>query len=225
MKAQNILLLGILAISGTALSATMIDYVASEDGLAASSDYSFSATGGSVVIGNKSSVKFLGVSGGQTGTEIDGNQSLKVSFAEAERLASLSFVLLFNGGEYGDYNEIAAAETSNGDTYQLRVVGENAAEWYKNNVFLSDVTGIGTHVGGEGKFVINNPFGLDAVASFILRAVDNANPGIDGSDFGLSAFKTLGLTSVPEGGSVLALMGIAMIGLARLPRRFRAIQS
>ncbi|HEY8995462.1 MAG TPA: hypothetical protein VIM71_12410 [Lacunisphaera sp.] len=224
MKAQNILLLGVLTITASVLNATMIDYVASVDGLAASPDYSFSATGGSVVIGNKNGVKFLGVSGGQTGTEIDGNQSLKIAFSSAEQLASLSFVLLFNGGEYGDYNEIAAAETNNGDKYQLRVVGENSAKWYKNNVFLNDVAGFGTEVGGQGKFVINNPFGVSAVTSFNLTAVDSIKPGKDGSDFGLSAFSTFDLTSVPDGGSVLALIGLAMIGLAAIPRRFRTAQ-
>lgn len=224
MKAQNILLLGILTVTSTVLNATMIDYVASVDGLAASSDYSFSATGGPVVIGHKNGIEFLGVKTGEAGTEIDGNQSLKVSFTSAEQLASLSFVLLFNN-EYGDYNEIAAAETSSGDKYQLKVVGENAAKWYKNNVFLSDVAGFGTQLGGQGKFVINNPFGVSSVTSFNLTAVDSIKPGLDGSDFGLSAFSTFGLTSVPETGSVFALMGLAMIALAGVPRRFRSVRS
>jgi hypothetical protein len=224
MKALS-LILGALTLAATGLNATTIDYLASVDGLAASSDYSFSATGGSVVIGNKNNVKFLGVSGGETGSEIDGNQSLKVAFTMAEQLSSLSFVLLFNGGEYGDNNEIVSAETSEGDLYQLRLVGEEAAKWYKNDTFLHDVTGIGTQVGGEGRFVIDNPFGLTAIHSFKLRPIDNAKPGRDGSDFGLAAFSTSDVTAVPEGDSVIALIGIALIGLARLPRRLDPARS
>jgi hypothetical protein len=222
MKAIRLLLLtaGLSAMVG-ALHATTIDYSAMADGLNPSSDYSFSATGGSVVLASKSGISFVGVGSGQAGTEIDGNQSLKVTFASAEQLSSLTFAMLFNGGEYGDNNEIAAAMTSEGDLFELRVVGENAAEWYKNNTFVSAVVGFGTHTGGQGKFVIENPFGTSSVTNFKLYPIDNVVPGRDGSDFGLAAFTTFDLTSVPDSGSVLALMGAAMIGIAAASRRSR----
>lgn len=210
-----------LGLAAVSLSATAIDYSALSDGLAPSADYSFSATGGSVVLGSKNGVKFVGVSSGQTGTEIDGNQSLTVAFTSAETVSSLTFVMLFNGGEYGDNNEIAAVKTDSGDLFELRLVGENAAEWYMNNSFVAAVGGFGTQKGGEGKFVVANPFGWSAVTDFKLYPIDNALPGIDGSDFGLAAFTTLDTTSVPDSGSVLALMGAAMIALAGASRRNR----
>lgn len=208
-------ILSVLA-AASALNATPIDYLASVDGSAATADYSFSATGGALEVGTKNGVTFLGVSGGQTGSEIDGNQSLTVWFTTPERLASLSLVLLFNGPEYGDNNEIAAAFTSDSDEYQLRLTGQNAAAWYKNNVFVSNIAGSGTFTGGQGKFVIANPFGLSAVSSFELKPIDNAPPGRDGSDFGLFAFST-----VPDAGSTVALMGAALLSLAGFARRSR----
>lgn len=202
-----------------ALHATPITYLASADGIAATSDYSFAATGGSVVLGYKNSTYFAGVKGGAGGTEIDLNQSLTVNFTAAERLASLSFALLFNGPEYNDSKEIAAVFTSTGDTYQLRVAGENLANWYKNNVFVSAVAGIGTNLNGPGLFTIANPFGLSLVNSIKLFPADDLPPkGGSNSDFGLFAFTT---AAVPDIGSTISLMGAALIGLATLARRSR----
>lgn len=215
MKSFKALTLALGFATAAALQATPIDFLASADGIAATADYSFSATGGSVVLGYKNSTYFVGVKSGQAGTEIDGNQSLTVNFAASERLASLSLALLFNGPEYGDNNEIAAAFTSGFDNYELRLTGQNAAEWYKNNAFVSSVVGWGTSTGGQGLFTILNPFGLSTVTSFKLTAIDTAN-SFDGSDFGLYAFST-----VPDAGSTFALLGAALIGFAGLARRFR----
>lgn len=215
MKSLKALTLVLGLATAAALQATPIDFLASADGIAATSDYSFSATGGSVVLGYKNSTYFVGVSSGQAGTEIDGNQSLTVNFAASERLASLSLALLFNGPEYGDNDEIAAVFTSGIDTYELRLNGQNSAEWYKNNAFVSWVGGGVTSTGGQGLFTIDNPFGLSTVTSFTLFPIDTAN-SFDGSDFGLFAFST-----VPDAGSTLALMGAALIGFAGLARRFR----
>jgi len=200
-----------------ALHATPISYLASADGIAATSDYSFSATGGAVVLGHKNNTYFAGVSGGVSGTEIDLNQSLTVSFTEAERLSSLSLALLFNGPEYKDGNEIASVFTSTGDTYQLRLAGENLANWYKNNVFVTAVAGVGTALNGPGLFTIANPFGLAQVSSLKLFPTDN-QPVVGGSnsDFGLFGFAT-----VPDVGSTLSLMGAALLGLSALARRSR----
>jgi len=219
MKTTKILsaFLGLVAAVGS--HATPITYLASADGIAATSDYSFSATGGSLVLGYKNNTYFAGVKGGAGGTEIDLNQSLTVHFAAAERLASLSFALLFNGPEYNDSNEIAAVFTSTGDTYQLRVAGENLANWYKNGSFVSAVAGIGTTLNGPGLFTIANPFGLSLVNSIKLFPADDHPPkGGSNSDFGLFGFTT---AAVPDVGSTLSLMGAALIGLTVLARRSR----
>jgi hypothetical protein len=217
MKSIKSLLSIFSLVAAAAVSnATPIDYLASADGSAATADYSFTAQGGSLQVATKNGQTFLGVSGGETKPEIDSGQSLTVWFTQPERLASLSLVLLFNGPEYGDTGEIAAAFTSAGDDYQLRVTGENAGQWYKNNVFVSNVWGSGTLTGGAGKWVIENPFGLSTVTSFKLYPIDNVPAGKDGSDFGLFAFST-----VPDAGSTLALMGVALLGLAGFARRSR----
>jgi hypothetical protein len=215
MKSLKTLILTLGLATAGALQATPIDFMASVDGIAATSDYSFSATGGSVVLGLKNGAYFVGVKGGQAGTEIDGNQSLTVNFSASERLASLSLALLFNGPEYGDNNEIAAAFTSGADTYELRLTGQNAAQWFKNNSWVTNVIGQETSLGGRGLFTIENPFGLSTVTSFKLFPIDTPNSA-DGSDFGLYAFST-----VPDAGSTLLLMGAALIGFAGLARRFR----
>lgn len=215
MKSLKLLTLALGLATAASLQATPIDFLASADGIAATSDYSFTSTGGSVVLGHKNGAYFVGVKSGQSGDEIDGNQSLTVHFAASERLASLSLALLFNGPEYGDNNEIAAAFTSGWDTYELRLTGQNAAKWYKNNVWVSNVVGFGTVTGGQGLFTISNPFGLSTVTSFKLFPIDTPNSK-DGSDFGLYAFST-----VPDAGSTLVLMGAALIGFVGLARRFR----
>jgi hypothetical protein len=219
MKSIKIFVSILSVLAASALNATPIDYLASVDGSAATADYSFSATGGALQVDTKNGVTFLGVSGGQTGAEIDGNQSLTVWFTNPERLASLSLVLLFNGPEYQDTGEIAAAFTSGGDDYQLRLTGENAAAWYKNDVWVSNIfspAGEGTQQGKAGKFVIENPFGMSTVTNFKLYPIDNTPAGRDGSDFGLFAFST-----VPDAGSTIALMGVALLGLAGFARRSR----
>jgi hypothetical protein len=208
----------ILGLAATAsLHSTPITYLASADGINATADYSFSATGGSAVLGYKNSTYFAGVKGGAGGTEIDVNQSLTVNFAAAERLASLSFALLFNGPEYNDTKEIAEALTSAGDVYQLRVVGENLASWYKNNSFVASVIGIGTALNGPGRFTIDNPFGMAFVTSIKLAAVNNNPPkGGSNSDFGLFGFTT---AAVPDTNSTLSLMGAAILTFAIIARR------
>ncbi|HEX2898191.1 MAG TPA: VPDSG-CTERM sorting domain-containing protein [Bacteroidia bacterium] len=222
MKSMKSLIAAVSFIAAAAaLNATPINYLASADGSAATADYSFSATGGSLQTGTKNGVTFLGVSGGETKPEIDGGQSLTVWFTEPQRLASLTLVLLFNGPEYGDTGEIAAAFTSGGDLYELRVIGENDGEWYRNNVKVADLTtdagnANNTQLGKAGKWTVLNPFGYSTVDSFTLYPIDNTPAGDDGSDFGLFAFST-----VPDAGSTLALMGVALIGLAGFARRSR----
>lgn len=210
------LLTAALSLAAAALAnATPIDFLASADGIAATPDYSFSSNG-TVVLGNKNSVKFVGVKSVGSDPEIAGSEWLKVSLANADRLSSLSFALLFNGGEYGDVNEIAQATTSNGDVFQLRLTGENLAEWYKNNVLVSSVAGVGTVLNGPGLFTIANPFGYGTITSFKLNAVNHSGQGANKSDFGLFAF-----TSVPDAGSTLALLGGAILALAAVARRNR----
>lgn len=219
MKITKILSSLVGLATAMALHATPIDYAASADGIAATSDYSFSATGGALVLGNKNGISFAGVSGGASGTEIDVNQSLTVTFSDLAHLSSISLALLFNGPEYSDNNEIASILTSAGDTYELRLTGENQADWYLNNAFVAGLTGSGTEDGGKGLFTIENPFGLSLVSYFTLSPVD-IHPAKykSNSDFGLAAFTT---STVPDVGSTLSLMGVAMIGLSAFARRSR----
>src|SRR5690606_15575319 len=135
MKSFKLITAALSLAAAAGLQATSINFLASADGIAATADYSFTATGGSLVLGNKNGLQLVGVSGGETGSEIDSGQSLLVTLTAPGRLDSLSHALLFNGPEYQDNNEIAAAFTSGLDTYELRLSGENSANWFKNNVW------------------------------------------------------------------------------------------
>jgi hypothetical protein len=209
----------ILTVAGlgfaAALHATPINFLASVDGLTPSSDYSFSSNG-TVVLGLKNSIEFIGVTSVGSNPEISASEWLKVSLTNADRLSSLSLALLFNGPEYGDVNEIAQATTSNGDVFQLRLTGENIASLYKNNIFVKTVAGSGTVLNGSGLFNIANPFGYATVTSFTLTGINHPLQGTNKSDFGLYGF-----TTVPDAGSTLALLGGVLLAFAGVARRLR----
>jgi hypothetical protein len=221
MKSIKLLTVALSLAAAAALNATSFTFDAAVNGLAANPNYSFSATGGNVVLGYKADnqgIKFVGVSGGPSGAEIDVGQTLTVHLTNPGYLASLSLALLFNGPEYGDLNEIAQATTSNGDIFQLRLTGEDAASLYKNNVFVSFIfatPGQGSQGGKAGLFEIANPFGSATVTSFVLTPISHDAQGVNKSDFGLTGFQ------VPDSGSTLALLGAVLLGLAGLSRRFR----
>jgi hypothetical protein len=218
MKSLKALSVVLSLVAATALQATSINYLASVDGTTPPPGVaSFVATGGGLTVATKNvDVTFLGVTGGPAGPELDLGQTLTVNFFQPERLGSITLALLFNGPEYGDKNEVAAAKTDSGDVYKLKVTGEFAGTWYKNGVAQYAVTGSETWEGGDGLWTLVNPFGTDKVVSFTLYPLTASAGFKSNSDFGLFAFST-----VPDAGSTVALMGLALIGLAGAARRSR----
>lgn len=207
MKSTILRTLGALLLSSSlfqAAHAGSITYDAAINGLSVPGA-TLSATGGALVLGNKDGVVFVGVAGGGSGDEISMGQSVTVAFNAPTQLASLTLGLLFNGPEYRDHNEIAASIINSGATYELRLVGENAAKWYQNGIYLKDVAGVGTVNGGIGTFTINNPFGGTFVSTMKLTPF-SSNPTGNESDFGLRGFKT-----IPDGGTTAAMLGAALL--------------
>jgi hypothetical protein len=215
MKSSKLLLIALGLTAASALFAGTINYDASIDGTTAPGGVTFSATGGSLVAATKNDdVTFLGVDGGPSGTEIDIGQSILLAFDSPATFSSLTFVLLFNGPEYGDHNEIAASLTNGLNLYELRVSDENTGEWFKDGVLQTNVTGIGTYDNGRGEFTISNPFGATGVTSLEIYPL-SSNPNGNESDFGLARFSA----SVPDGGSTAVALGLALLGMAGFARR------
>lgn len=216
MKSVKILAIALGLAASSSLFAGPVSWSADVDG-STLAGATFSSTGGPLVVDTKNGVTFLGVDSGLAGSEIDLDESLSVDFDEAVVFSSLTLGLLFDGPEYGDLNEIAASFVNDSALYELRVTGLNTGEWYKNGVYQSDVTGMGTVNGGVGLWTVVDPFGIAKVTSVDFYPMFSAGP-TSNSDFGLVAFTG---TSVPDAGSSLALLGVALLGLAGFARRAR----
>jgi hypothetical protein len=205
-------LTSVLLLSSVAMNASTI-YDVNVNGLSVPGATAV-ATGGTLVVGNKEGLKFLGVSGGGSGDEISMQQSITIDFFQPATFEYLTLGLLFNGPEYGDSHEVAASLTNGADEFSLVITGENIAKWYKNGNYLWDVAGIGTQNGGWGLFTIVNPFPGIVVDTLKLYPL-SSNPTGNESDFGLVAFKT------PDSGMTAVLLGLGLAGMAFASRRFK----
>lgn len=154
----------------------------------------------------------LGVSG-QTGGEIDVNESIAGTFSTPILLEAFRVLFIYNGPEFNDPNEKASVSINNGAlSGMLTVNGENTAVW---SVPGAIVTNCGaTTVDGTGCFVIQNPFGSTAVSNIAFTALSVPSTS-NNSDYSLSQ---LDVTTVPEP-ATLCLLGL---GAAAIVRRRRA---
>lgn len=179
---------------------------------------SFSATNGTVVTKSypqNGNVTILGVSTGVAGAEVDLNQSLTIKFDTPQWFDYLTIGLLFDGPEYGDKQEIAAAFTSPFE-FRLQALTANTADWSLAGTVLQTVVNPGTSVvGGMGVWKIVNPFGSLLVSELKLYPITTPGQGKQpsDSDFGLVAFKT------PDVASTFALAGLTLAGLGLIARR------
>ncbi|MEZ5276866.1 MAG: hypothetical protein R3F07_10850 [Opitutaceae bacterium] len=214
---KRIIITTLFAIALGAGSAPAIVYYANTDLTTPPSGATFTAVGGSLGTKSQAGFTILGVTGGPSGNEIDIGQSLLIDFTAAQRFDSLSLGLLFDGPEYNDNMEIAAALTDGSATvFTLKATGTTSATW--TGFAGATVTNIGSAVNGEGgAWRIDNPFGALGVTQLRLYPLSSA-PTQNESDFGLHAFRT---TAVPEAGSTLTLLGLAMLGMVAAARRFR----
>lgn len=213
--AGAVLLASVLALAAKAVP---ISYSAAVDGVNVP-NATVSATGGALTAATKNGVTFLGVAGGFGGTEIDVSQTIDIVFDSAVQFDSITFGLLFDGPEYGDIGEIAASIVNAGSTYELKIVGLNSAEWYKDGVFQFNVAGGPTVLAGAGLFTVANPFGATLVSTLTLTPTSvSPGPGESNSDFGLVAFNG---QAVPDGGTTALMLGAVLLGFGATTLRRR----
>lgn len=213
MKKLIITLLTSLALG--AGSAQAILYNANNDGISAPAGATFTPSGGSLVVKSQAGFDFLGVTGGPAGGEIDLGESIRIDFDSTQNFDSLSLGLLFDGPEYGDRQEIAAALTDGSvAAFTLTATGTTTATWSFAGATVTNLAP--ATLGAGGAWRIDNPFGSLGVNSLTLYPV-SSNPNGNESDFGLHAFQT---SAVPDAGSTVAFLGLGVLGLAWLNRRF-----
>ena len=196
---------------GTASIASAITYDAGTNGTDLNGG-SLSATGGSLQVTDITPFgSYLGVVGGGGGNEIGLDEKIIISFDKAMRFDYLTLGLLFDGPEYGDPYEIAAA-SANGTEYTLTVNGSETATWTGSGTVTNTSA---ANFGTAGIWRIDDPFGSLAVTSLSLYPISSILGSPDGgeSDFGLVGF------GVPDNGATLALLGVALTSLAFFRRK------
>ncbi len=172
----------------------------------------------------------VGVSGGRTGGEIDGTEKVTGSFAHAVSLTGFSLSVLFDGPEYGDWNEIAqvTAHLSGGGSLvgTLRATGVSTATWLVGGVsfpgsFVSSL-GSGAINGGSGAWDVRNPFGNASISSLDFEALNSTVCGSGAcnnqSDFALVRMDVAAPVPEPQ---TYALLSAGLMAVAFMARRRR----
>lgn len=191
-------------------AACALSYDAASNGTASQPGYSFSASGD---LGLKTTAGYtaLGIQGGNAGNEIDSGEWLQINFATPQTVDYITIAFLYNGFEFGDAYEKAKIAADN-ETFSLTAVGNTLAFWTGQG----GVDNVSPAVlQGGGVWTIYNPFS-GPVSTITFSAVNMFRYAQ--SDFGVAGFGTQG-NLVPDGGTTVALLGLALAGLPFLRRR------
>ena len=222
------LLAASLALSGAAHAQSLLDAstYASLNGLSAAAvnGVSFAAGGGNFGTKFLNGFGGLGVTGGNSGNEIDIGQSITMSFA-SRVISDFTLSLLYNGPEFGDFREIAQVQAFDGasvlGTYTLTVGNDGSAPGASWSGFGSVANlSLPTASGGASWRVSGNPFGNVAATKLVFTAVNSNLCQTQGACNNQSDYVLSSVTAVPEPGTyALLVAGLGVVGFAARRRR------
>lgn len=162
------------------------------------------------------------VNGDPSGGEIDRDETLKVLFPAVSALKKLQLSFLYQPGVFADQvfekAKITALDAAGNLTSlfaTLTVTGDTTAI-----VTSGDVTNISPSLNKKGgSYLISDLFGGQEIGGFVLTALSNGSAtSFRNSDFTLTAVAT----SVPEPGTMAALLGVGALAGVTSRRRKKA---
>jgi hypothetical protein len=173
----------------------------------------------------------VGISGNlydRTPGEIDINEILIGSASGgAFKVDSFTLGLLFDGPEYGDYQEVASISVTLLDntvlkgtltnTYQNLLLNPDQATWSRSGATVTNVSP--SDLSGGAVWTVANPFGDVAIKRISFTALAGAcGAGLTCNNQSDFTFVSMEARAVPEP-ATLGLLGVALVGVAFAARR------